>query len=179
MNQLDKHLEELTPILRDVVVVYILNEDGTKVILGERKKLDKPGLGKRVGIGGGVEKGETELETTLREVIEEIGTDDDGNVVFQLKSAEPIGTVYFLFPHLKDEPGYNQRCYVFVSREFEGTPVETKPIKPEWYPIDELPEKFMWPDNLLWVPQVLRGEKINGIFLYDENNKVIDYRLEP
>ncbi|MEP7104204.1 MAG: NUDIX domain-containing protein [Candidatus Dojkabacteria bacterium] len=168
MSNLDKLLEELTPVLRDVVVVYILDKQG-KVLLGGRKKKDKPGLGKRVGIGGGIEENEDALQATKREAMEEIGV--------KINSAKQVGVVYFLFPHKRDEPGYNQRCYVFTCDDWEGSPIESEVIKPEWYPIDELPEQFMWPDNLLWVPQVLKGENVNGIFLYEEG-KVVDYKLE-
>lgn len=178
MKTIDDHLQELKPIMRDVVVVYIIDKEENKVIFGERKKLDRPGKGKRVGIGGGIEADETALQAVFREVIEEVGTSEKGDIVFQLNSAEQVGTVYFLFPHKKNSPGYNQRCYVFVSSDYSGTPIETKDIKPEWYPIDQLPVEFMWPDNLLWVPQVLAGQNVNGTFVYDENNKIADYRIE-
>lgn len=178
MKSIEDHLNELTPFLRDVVVVYIVDKANKKVIFGERKKLDRPGLGKRVGIGGGVELGEDRLQSVFREVIEEIGTKENGDVVFELKSAQQVGVVYFLFPHKKDSPGYNQRCYIFLSDDYSGTPIETKDIKPEWYPINNLPEEFMWKDNLLWVPQVLAGQNFNGVFVYDENNQIVDYKLE-
>jgi len=147
-------------------------------MLGERKKLDKPGQGKRVGIGGGIEIGENALQAVFREVIEEMGTKQDGDIVFRLNSAEQVGIVYFLFPHKKDFPGYNQRCYIFISNDYSGKSIETNDIKPEWYPVNQPPKEFMWPDNLLWVPQALSGQKINGIFVYNENNQISDYKIE-
>lgn len=182
MKTLDDHLKELEPVLADVVVVYIIDRKNNRVIFGERKKKDKPGFGARVGIGGKIEERDgTLLQTTFRETIEEIGTKlggKDKTVYFELKSAKEVAVVYFLFPHKKDIPGSSMRCYVFVSDDYVGNPVESDEIKPEWYPIDQLPEEFMWPDNLLWVPKVLAGDSINGIFLYAENGKLADYRIE-
>jgi 8-oxo-dGTP diphosphatase len=175
MNFIDQQMKELEPSLRDVVVVYIINEETGEVLLGERKKVDKPGLGKRVGIGGGIEDSETPIQATLREVIEEVGTKEDGQIVFEIQNAEEVGIVYFLFPHIPED---SQRCFVFICKEWEGVPVETNAIKPEWHKIESLPEEFMWHDNLYWVPKVLAGEKVKGIFVYDENKKVKDYRFE-
>lgn len=169
----NKILEGYKYHLRDVVVVYILDKENNKVLLGERKKKGKPGLGKRVGIGGGIEPNESPEQAVYREVEEEISINKDEEVVFKLNKLTQMGIVYFIFPHKKDEPGWNQRCFVFTCDDFSGDPVETEVIKPEWYDIDKLPFEFMWEDNRYWLPQVLGGEKVEGVFVYDQSNSAI------
>jgi len=36
----------------------------------------------------------------------------------------------------------------------------------------------MWADDKYWLPRVLSGEKIEGWFSFDDNNKVLDWEIK-
>ena len=35
----------------------------------------------------------------------------------------------------------------------------------------------MWSDDKYWLPKVIAGEKVTGVFWFDENNLVIDHKI--
>jgi len=171
MTEIDRYLET-EPTLTRAVVCFLELED--KVLLGLRKKVSF-GLGENLiaGIGGKVgdkpeNKNETNREGLIREVKEEIGV--------KIKEFKDMGRVRFLFPN---KPKWDQDVKVYLVSKWEGEPQKTEEIVPQWYKKDQLPKKQMWDDNLLWVPKVLKGERVNATFIYDENNqKVIEYIFE-
>jgi hypothetical protein len=67
--------------------------------------------------------------------------------------------------------------HVFLTQNWTGNPEETKEISPEWFDIANPPYKLMWDDNQYWLPRVLKGEKIKGEFIMDEQEKVKDYSI--
>lgn len=36
----------------------------------------------------------------------------------------------------------------------------------------------MWPDDPHWLPKVLAGERIVGWFSFNDDNKVLDYKVK-
>ncbi len=166
MSKIDKYLNSGI-VFTPVVVSYLVQNK--KVLLGLRKKVSL-GLGENllVGIGGKVGdqpeyKDETTEQALVREVKEEI--------CVTVTSYKKMGRVRFIFPH---KPKWNQEVTVYVVDKWEGDPKETEPIKPMWFNIKELPTSRMWDDNAYWVPKVLLGEQIDAIFLYGEDNKVVE-----
>jgi len=57
-------------------------------------------------------------------------------------------------------------------------PSETESIKPMWFDIGEIPWERMWADNEYWLPKVLSGQRVDAIFLYSGDNKVVEYRFD-
>ena len=55
---------------------------------------------------------------------------------------------------------------------------ETESTKPVWFDIGDLPWNRMWKDNENWLPKVLSSQQVNAIFLFSDDNKVVDYRFE-
>ena len=163
---LHKYLTE-KPKFTKAVVCFLL--DGNKVLLGQRKKVSNDlGLNIVAGIGGKLEAGESSEYALVREVQEEIGV--------RLLNYQQVGRVKFIVPH---KPLWNQDVAIFTADEWEGQPVETEAMLPKWYKTNELPIKQMWQDNLVWLPQILVGKKIEGVFLLGEEAKVIEYELKP
>ena len=50
-------------------------------------------------------------------------------------------------------------------------------MKPQWFHVDEIPFKEMWPDDKHWLPLFLVGKKFRGKFLYDESDEILDMNL--
>ncbi|MDD3647512.1 MAG: 8-oxo-dGTP diphosphatase [Candidatus Dojkabacteria bacterium] len=165
MTKIDEYLKK-APKLTPAVLCYLLKPE--QVLLGLRKKVSL-GLGKNLitGIGGKIEQGESKEEATMREVEEEIGV--------KIQELRHVGKVIFFFPN---KPSWDQEVHIFTSTKWEGEPKETDPIKPAWYSTDKLPLSQMWEDNHYIVPEVLKGRKINAIFLYDTEKTVAEYKME-
>lgn len=149
-------------------VVGFLKQDN-RVLLGLRKKVSL-GLGHHIisGIGGKVGdseeiKHETYAQALIREFQEEIG-------VTPIQYTE-MGRVRFIWPH---NPNWRQDCKVYVIEQWQGEPIETEAIRPQWYPINNLPAQEMWEDNMFWVPEVLAVRKVDMIFVLGQDKKIIE-----
>ena len=154
------------PGLTPMVVGYFLKDD--KVLLGLRK-LTEWGLGKNLlsGIGGKVGdlpglEDETLDEALEREVKEEVGV--------TVTSYHSVGEVTFLFP---SKPKWNQRVHVYIVDGWEGEPMETDVIKPEWYDVECVPFDQMWDDSKYYVPLVLGGQAVKATFVYGSDNRTV------
>ncbi len=167
MNKVDQYLKEHAPSFTPAVVGFCVRED--KVLLGVRKT-SSLGLGiKRLsGLGGKVGDetefaNETHEEALVRELREEVG--------IEVKNAMCMGNVRFIFPH---KPKWTLDTKIYLIDEWEGEPVETEAIAPEWVSVSDIPWERMWSDNYIWVPKVLMREKIQAVILHGEEG-VVDY----
>ncbi len=140
-------------------LLFVLDDD--RVLLIRKKR--GHGAGKINGPGGKIDPGETPHEAALREIREETG------VLVHHASLQ----AEFRFLDLIDPQWYG---YVFVAREWQGTPVETPEAMPFWCPVGELPFEAMWEDDRLWLPRVLAGERLRGDFLFDRG-RLLTHRL--
>jgi 8-oxo-dGTP diphosphatase len=169
MKQTIKDYLKTNPILTYAVVCFLLK--GDEILLGVREKVSQ-GLGQDLiaGIGGKREGDETDDQTLLREVEEEIGV--------KLGKYEYKGRVKFYFPH---KPKWNQDVAVYIATEWIGEPHKVIPndsesgiIDPKWFKLDAIPYDKMWEDNERWLPQILKGEDVSMEFLFDENVIISD-----
>lgn len=128
------------------------------------------GKGKWNGAGGRVEEGETVQETAKREMEEEFGI-----IPLEL---ERVAEITFLFPEAPKEEQLDRIVHVFIAREWRGEPVESKEMKPQWFPIEKIPYKKMWSGDYIWLPRVLRGEKITARFSFDKNEQVLEQEIK-
>lgn len=114
------------------------------------------------GYGGKLEEGETIEEATIREIHEESGI--DVNEV----NLDKVAVNTFLF-----EDGRHFEVHVFLVREWSGEVVETEEMRPEWFSFDAIPYNSMWADDPVWLPRVLKGEKIRGLSHYSSDGKTM------
>lgn len=172
MSEIEKYVTRthFTP----AVVGYL--RDGDRVLLGVRKSVSH-GLGQNLiaGIGGKVgdseeTKSETHGQTMYREAEEEV-------VVKVLEKAE-MGRLRFIFTHKKPDSSWNQDVTIYEITKWEGEPTETESTKPLWFDKDEIPWEKMWEDNEHWLPKVLSGKEVEAIFLFSDDNKISEFRLE-
>jgi ADP-ribose pyrophosphatase YjhB (NUDIX family) len=130
------------------------------------------GSGRWNGYGGKIKEIDNGrvLDAANREILEESK--------MKVKKIEPFGVIKFYF---QSKPGEEIECHVSKILEYEGEPQETEEMgKPQRYPFDKIPYKYMWAADNFWLPLFLKGKKFRGWFLYTtpEENKVIDYGFE-
>jgi 8-oxo-dGTP diphosphatase/2-hydroxy-dATP diphosphatase len=87
---------------------------------------------------------------------------------------EKIGVNEFSW---KKKPGIIE-VHIFFVKKFSGQPKETEEMKPEWFDVDKIPFDRMWPDDKYWLPFLLAGKKFKGEFLFDQNDRVLNYNLQ-
>jgi len=148
------------------LTLMILKRDG-KLLLGVKKR--GFGMGKINCAGGKVEPDETVRQAAIRETFEELS--------IRVNSCKDMGQVVFRELYFKGVPETNI-MHIFLSEDFEGEPVETEEMKPEWHPITNLPYGKMWGDDEHWMPEVLRGNRVDAYFHFNEKNTFTDFSVE-
>ncbi|HVI69538.1 MAG TPA: 8-oxo-dGTP diphosphatase [Magnetospirillaceae bacterium] len=157
-----KNEHKLTPM----VVGYLVHSN--QILLGRRKQTST-GLGQGIlsGIGGKVGdleglESETAEQALVREIQEEIGV--------TATSYRHVGQITFLFPN---KPKWNQLVEVYIVDEWSGEPIASAEIEPAWFDITEIPFGEMWDDSKYYLPEMLEGKRVEAIFTYDSDNKVV------
>jgi mutator protein MutT len=160
---LENYLKTVKDELRARTTCFL--REAENILLGEKK--EGFGEGYYIGIGGKQERGESLEETLRRELKEEI--------CIVPEKFEQVATLNFYFLANVD---WNQKVYVYLCNRWEGNPCETDEIKPEWFSIRSIPFDKMWEDAIYYLPFILKGKVVDGEFLYDRNNRVVDSRLK-
>jgi 8-oxo-dGTP pyrophosphatase MutT (NUDIX family) len=142
------------------------NPKDVKVLLGMKKK--GFGEGRLNGYGGKVEKDESYVSAAIRETAEE--------AKIEVHDLEKVGELDFKFTNAPPGKDWDQVVHVYIAKHWKGTPVETDEMKPEWFSVnklldskDEIYKKF-WDDDKYWFPEVLKGKKIYGWFVFGKDN---------
>jgi 8-oxo-dGTP pyrophosphatase MutT (NUDIX family) len=134
-----------------------------QVLLGRKKA--GFGVGKYGGFGGKVEAHETVATAAVRELEEETG------VRVSEKDLQPMGRLTFLFPA---KPAWSQVVHVFLVSNWDGDPVESTEMSPDWFAVDEIPFEQMWQDCAHWLPRTLAGERVRATFTFQADNETIE-----
>lgn len=147
------------------VYTLILIYSHPKILLGMKKR--GHGKDKWNGFGGKVEKGESVEDGALRELREEAGIVG--------KEIKKRGVVEFEF---ENNPEIMEVHY-FHTDKFDGEPIESEEMFPQWFHVDEIPFKDMWQDDMYWMPYFLQGKNFKGKFLYtNSGDKIIKWNIE-
>jgi len=145
-----------------ILCFLILGDPPTHLLLGRKKT--GFGAGKVVGIGGGIEPGETPEAAAIRELAEETC------VGVRPADLHPAGTVDFVFPA---RPSWSQFVHLYTATIWQGAPTESDEIVPTWAALDAIPYDQMWPDASHWLPRLLAGEPIHLRFTYAADCRTI------
>ena len=143
------------------ILTLCLIVDQKRILLGMKKR--GFGEGRWNGFGGKVEEGETIEEGARREMLEEAG--------IQIKDLEKMGILDFKF--LDD--GNLLEVHIFKSSSYEGKPIETEEMLPQWFDFLDIPFSEMWPDDLYWLPLFLKDKKFKGNFVFENKDKIISH----
>ena len=157
---LQPSLTAIDPNWRAVHQATLLFVIDNKQVLLIRKKRGL-GAGKINGPGGKLDDNETPVQCAIREVREELCID--------ALDPEFRGELKFQFI---DE--YSIHVHVYVAYRYCGRPSETDEASPLWFPLDEVPYREMWADDIVWLPQVLSGSSVEGRFLFD-GDSLLEY----
>lgn len=140
---------------------------GDEILIAMKKR--GFGEGKWNGVGGKLEAGETIEQALARETREEIGVIPMNYwQVAELDFVQDVET---------DDP-WHMYVYAYLCDEWEGEPAESEEMNPKWFKIHEIPYGEMWEDDEYWLPQVLGGEKVTGLFKFDADDKLISHSIE-
>lgn len=134
-----------------------------KVLLGMKKR--GFGAGRWNGFGGKVLPGESIEDAARRELLEEAG--------IEVGDLEKHGVIDFEFQGNPEILEVN----IFKATDFTGEPREGEEMKPQWYFVDEIPFKEMWPDDIYWMPLFLKGKKFKGKFLFGEKDTILEKEI--
>jgi len=147
---------------RKLLTLCIIHQH-PRVLLGMKKR--GFGAGRWNGFGGKVTAEETVEDAAKRELREEAG--------IEVIHLDKVGIIDFEF---KGNPEILQ-VHIFKSDSFSGEPNESEEMKPQWFHIDEIPFKEMWPDDMHWMPLFLSGKKFKGKFLFGESDIILGQEL--
>lgn len=145
-------------------LVFLLRESpsGLEVLLGLKRQ--GFGTGRIVGIGGHVEPGESDLAAAVRETFEETGFHVIPDELYD------AGRVVFHFPAA---PESDMTVALYRATAWTGEAAVSDEIEPQWHPVADLPTGAMWDDSRIWLPHVLRGERIDAEITYDRAGKLV------
>lgn len=135
---------------------------GDELLLAMKKR--GFGAGNWNGYGGKLEEGEMPLDALVREVYEESG------ITIGVAQVSDEGRMRF---HFSDKPEWDQEVIVYRISEWEGEPIETEEMKPQWFKFSEIPWSEMWAGDEEWIPYFLRGEKFTGEIHFAEGGKKV------
>ncbi|MDB5185837.1 MAG: putative hydrolase [Candidatus Saccharibacteria bacterium] len=145
-------------------LLFLLKDD--QILLAMKKR--GFGSNRYNGVGGKIEPGESEEQALIRECQEEIGvTPTRFKKVAENDFINDTG----------NDP-WRMFVHVYIATEWEGEPVETEEMAPEWFKLPEIPYDNMWVDDIHWVPQILAGKKIKGHFTFDDNEQLLTHKVE-
>lgn len=153
----------LTDPLPRTTLSFLIKEK--QILLAMKKR--GFGVSKWNGVGGKRQNGETIKQTALREMEEEIGV--------RARGLKQVALFTFYYPF---EPQSNQTVHAFIAKKWVGEPEETEEMKPQWFSFAKIPYTSMWPDDRIWLPEVLKGNLVKASFLFDRNNQITEYELK-
>jgi 8-oxo-dGTP diphosphatase/2-hydroxy-dATP diphosphatase len=145
-------------INKHYTLCLILHEG--KILLGMKKR--GFGAGWWNGFGGKVHEGETLEQAAIREFQEEAG--------ITATALEQRGVLHFEFT---DKPAEQLEVTVFAVTKWQGEPMETEEMKPQWFDLELIPYDTMWPDDAHWLPIFLAGQKFRGQFVFGPDHTMI------
>lgn len=160
--------------MKQATVIFLVNNQTQEICLGMKKR--GFGEGKWNGFGGKLANGEDIYAAAIRELEEETRKDETSEgVKIERENLLHVATLDFVFEH---KPEWGQQVEAFLINSWQGEPVESEEMRPQWFKINEIPYELMWPDERIWLPRVLQGEKLVGEFRFGEGEELVGYDLK-
>lgn len=134
-----------------------------RVLLGKKKSGFGAGLWN--GFGGIVEPGESIEDAARRGLKAESGLTVD--------TLQKMGQITFEFVGNSEL----MEVHVFRADQFHGEPKESDEMQPQWFQLDEVPYKQMWPDDAYWFPLVFQRKLFRGYFKFQGQDTIVEHTL--
>lgn len=151
---------------KHLTLLFLIKED--QILLAMKKR--GFGMGRFNGVGGKIEPGETIEQAMIRECQEEIEVTPTN----YWKVAEHD------FRLDKGNAEWKQMyTHVYFCDKWEGEPVETEEMAPQWFDRSDIPYDKMWQDDAHWLPRVLEGQKVFGDFTFDSDDNMLTSSVTP
>ncbi len=131
---------------KELVLGYFI--ENNRILLGKKKR--GFGLDKWNGFGGKCKSNETYEAALVRECKEECGLTPGVALL--------LGEIYFTYRDL----GSTHHVLVYRIDTYTGTLGESEEMHPEWFELDTLPYKNMWPSDALWLRFLLQNISFEG-----------------
>lgn len=145
-------------------LLFLRRED--EILLAMKKR--GFGANRYNGVGGKVDPGETIEQALVRECQEEI----DVTPIKYWQVAEHD------FIQTEGDAPWHMYVHVYICDQWQGTPIETEEMAPEWFKVSEIPYSKMWQDDEYWLPQVLAGDKVFGKFSFDQDDTMLTHDVK-
>lgn len=157
----------MSEVVKELATTIVFLRRDNEVLLAMKKR--GHGAGRWNGSGGKLEPGESSMNCAIRETSEEIG----------VRALSLVKVADLTFNELHEGTPSRLHSDAYICDTWEGEPVETEEMAPQWFKISELPLDTMWADDAFWLPRVLAGEKLRCEFTFDDNNVILDHTIEP
>ncbi|XP_054849049.1 oxidized purine nucleoside triphosphate hydrolase [Eublepharis macularius] len=151
-------------MLTSKLFTLVLVVQPQRVLLGMKKRGFGAGLWN--GFGGKVQPGETVEQAARRELQEESGLSVD--------TLQKIGRITFEFVGNAEL----MEVHIFRADSFQGEPRESDEMRPQWFELDQVPFKNMWPDDSYWFPLLLQKKLFVGYFKFQGQDTILEYSLK-
>ncbi len=79
-----------------------------------------------------------------------------------------VAIVRFYF---EDKPIFE--CFVYTCNNWQGEPVETDEMRPEWFPLEQIPYEHMWDADKRWLPMILKGETFEATVVFNADGSAL------
>ena len=152
--------------MRTQITTLLLILKDNKILLAEKKR--GFGVGKFNGIGGKVEKDETVEEAMIRETQEEIG----------VTPTDFTKRAIITFDEWVNDEEKQVIMSVFVAQNYVGKIVETDEMRPKWFNLNKIPYDNMFEDDKIWLPEILKGNKLNAQFVFDKDFNMVSHKID-
>lgn len=144
--------------------------DGNGNILLGRKRRGF-GADKYNGFGGKVQDGEIFRDCMVRELFEEVSLVADPNHL------DAVALFDFVFPAA---PELTHIGYVYMISQYEGLPLMSEEMEPQWFAIRDIPYESMWKGDRVWLPELFKGHRLKGVITFADDNEAVDHMwLQP
>ena len=59
-----------------------------------------------------------------------------------------------------------------------GEVTESDEMRPQWFPIDQVPLRRMWADDEHWLPALLAGDDVQGSFTFADKDRIVEHNVQ-